>query len=65
VNGIKIGKFTFRIDNGGLLVTLTNGDKEDRERFDPEESLKLLKFLSQHEGAFNAAIKPSELPFGS
>jgi hypothetical protein len=65
MNGTRIGQFTFLIDNGGLLITITKEDKEDTERFDPEESIKLLKFLSQHEGTFNAAIKPSEPPFGS
>jgi hypothetical protein len=65
MNGIKIGKFTFLIDNSGLLITTTKGDEEDTERFDPEESLRLLNFLSQHEGTFNAAVKPSEPPFGS
>jgi hypothetical protein len=65
VNSTKIGQFTFHIDNGGLLIIITKEGKEDRDRFEPEESIKLLNFLSQHQDEFNAAIRPSEPPFGS
>ena len=60
MDGIKIGSFTFHIDNGGLLIIITTGDREDTYRFDPKESVNLLDFLAQHQREFNAAIKSPE-----
>lgn len=60
MDSIKIGSFTFHIDNGGLLIIITTGNKEDRYRFDPKESLNLSDFLVRHQHEFNAAIKPPE-----
>ena len=60
MDSIKIDSFTFHIENGGLLIIITTGNKEDTYRFDPKESLNLSDFLARHQHEFNAAIKSPE-----
>lgn len=65
MNNVKIGQYTFHIENSGLLIIFNEGNQEHKSRFDPEESTKLLDFLSEHQHEFSAAIKPSEPLFPS
>lgn len=51
---VKIGPFSLFIDNGGLLLVIRKDDKEDIYKFNPDESISFLKFLSQHQDEFNA-----------
>ena len=59
---IKIGEFVFGVDNGGLLITFGN---DEQRRFEPEESRKLLAYLTEHQSEFDGAIKHEEPKFGS
>lgn len=65
MNRIKIEPLAFHIDNGCLLIFITKEGEEERYKFDPEQSIKLLNFLSQYQDEFNAAVKSSEPPFRS
>lgn len=62
---VKIGPFAFHIHNGGLLIILTKEDKEVLFKFNPDESKKLLTFLSQNHDAFRATTRSEEPLVGS
>lgn len=61
VSSLKVGNSSFFIVNGGVELRIGN----EQDRYNPEESIKLLEWLTEHAQDFRAAVKPSEPPFGS